>query len=76
LQVEFERARSGDDNGDSSKLVKRLLFGRMNPFPQKKVMTFSKQNKDFSFAVNYGDLSFLNEEFLKWVNLLKAECLA
>ncbi|KAK2147196.1 hypothetical protein LSH36_564g01052 [Paralvinella palmiformis] len=65
IQVEFERARSGDDNGDSSKLVKRLLFGRMNPFPQKKVMTFSKQNKDFSFAVNYGDLSFLNEEFLK-----------
>lgn len=65
IQVEFERARTSDESGEGNKLVKRLLFGRMNPFPQKKVMTFSKHNKDFSFAVNYGDLSFLDEEFLK-----------
>ena len=74
LQVEFERARGTDESGDGSKLVKRLLFGRMNPFPQKKVMTFSKHNKDFSFTVTYGDLSFLDEEFLKWVLIQSKTC--
>jgi len=31
----------------------------MNPFPQKKVMTFNKHFKDFNFNVTYGDLDFL-----------------
>ena len=25
----------------------------MNPFPQKKIMTFNKHIKDFTFHVNY-----------------------
>ena len=34
----------------------------MNPFPQKKVMTFNKHLKDFDFNVSYGDLDFMSEE--------------
>ncbi len=37
--MEFERARKeGDESTDETKkMVKRTLFGFMNPFPQKKV---------------------------------------
>lgn len=67
FKVEFERVRTKDDSADLSKTVKRVLFGRMQFYPQKKVMTFNKHVKDFSFEVNYGDLSFLNEAELKYV---------
>ena len=66
FQVEFEKHTS-ESIEDNPKIVKRTLFGRMNPFPQKKVMTFNKHMKDFSFNVTYGDLSFLSAEDLKWV---------
>lgn len=59
--MEFEKQKS-DDNSDTAKVIKRTLFGRMNPYPQKKVMTFNKHFKDFSFNVSYGDLDFLPEE--------------
>lgn len=64
FQVEFEKHTS-ESIEDNPKIVKRTLFGRMNPFPQKKVMTFNKHMKDFSFNVTYGDLSFLSAEDLK-----------
>ncbi|XP_030379485.1 hypoxia up-regulated protein 1 [Scaptodrosophila lebanonensis] len=53
LQVAFER-----DPGDGAavKHVKRSLFALMNPYPQKKVITFNKHTDDFEFFVNYGDL--------------------
>lgn len=64
LQVEFEK-QTAENTEDKPKTVKRTLFGRMNPYPQKKVMTFNKHLKDFSFNVTYGDLSFLSAEDLK-----------
>ncbi|XP_022325239.2 hypoxia up-regulated protein 1-like isoform X1 [Crassostrea virginica] len=64
IVVEFEKHTS-ESIEDNPKIVKRTLFGRMNPFPQKKVMTFNKHVKDFSFNVTYGDLSFLSAEDLK-----------
>lgn len=33
----------------------------MNPYPQKKVLTFNKHNEDFAFYVNYGNMSTLPE---------------
>lgn len=53
LQVSFER-----DPGDGAavKQVKRVLFALMNPYPQKKVITFNKHTDDFEFHVNYADL--------------------
>ncbi|KAK7462527.1 hypothetical protein BaRGS_00038437, partial [Batillaria attramentaria] len=62
INVEFEKQKSGDDGATAARVIKRTLFGRMNPFPQKKVMTFNKHFTDFSFAVRYGDLDFLPEE--------------
>lgn len=67
FKVEFERVRTKDDSSDLSRTVKRVLFGRMQFYPQKKVMTFNKHVKDFTFEVNYGDLSFLTEAELQYV---------
>ncbi|XP_017871197.1 PREDICTED: hypoxia up-regulated protein 1 [Drosophila arizonae] len=59
LQVSFER-----DPGDGAavKQVKRVLFALMNPYPQKKVITFNKHTDDFEFYVNYGDLDRYSAE--------------
>ncbi|XP_071176738.1 hypoxia up-regulated protein 1-like isoform X4 [Mytilus edulis] len=61
ITVEFEKHRLAEDGSDSKRVVKRTLFNRMNPYPQKKVMTFSKHLKDFDFNVSYGDLDFLSD---------------
>ncbi|XP_037724954.1 hypoxia up-regulated protein 1 [Drosophila subpulchrella] len=59
LQVSFER-----DPGDGAavKQVKRVLFALMNPYPQKKVITFNKHTDDFEFYVNYADLDRYSKE--------------
>lgn len=36
-----------------------MLFGKMNTFPQKKIITFNKHTNDFDFHVNYADLDYL-----------------
>ncbi|XP_055866156.1 hypoxia up-regulated protein 1-like isoform X2 [Biomphalaria glabrata] len=59
INVEFERQKTEEEE---PKLIKRTLFSRMNPYPQKKVMTFNKHTKDFSFMVTYSGLDFLTEE--------------
>ena len=69
-QVEFERAKPKDADpslfSDSmSKIIKRVLFGRMQPYPQKKVITFNKHVKDFTFDVSYGDLDFMSPSELR-----------
>ena len=43
-------------------MVTRTLFHRLNPVPQKKVMTFNKQDSDFKFNVSYGDTSIFSAE--------------
>merc|ERR1712002_449360 len=63
IDVDFSRAIEAEDGGEGGvKKVKRTLFGRMNPFPQKKIMTFNKHQADFTFFVNYADLDYLGEE--------------
>lgn len=60
IQVTFERSTE-----EGVKVVKRTLFGLMNPYPQKKIITFNKHTDDFSFNVNYADLDYLpNDEIL------------
>lgn len=56
VQVVFERSTD-----DGVKQVKRTLFGLMNPYPQKKIITFNKHTTDFNFTVNYADLDYLPE---------------
>lgn len=52
----FER-----ESDSGVKQVKRTLFGLMNPFPQKKIITFNKHTDDFGFNVNYAELDHLSE---------------
>lgn len=49
INVDFERE---DENGQR-KTISRTLFGRGNSYPQKKVITFNKNQKNFDFFVNY-----------------------
>ncbi|XP_067011480.2 hypoxia up-regulated protein 1 isoform X2 [Anabrus simplex] len=56
VQVVFEREVEGQA---SPKQVRRILFGPMNPYPQKKVLTFNKHQNDFTFYVNYAELDHL-----------------
>lgn len=66
IQVVFERVTDGGD----VKQVRRTLFGLMNPYPQKKIITFNKHTDDFSFSVNYADLDHLSGEQLSTLGTL------
>ncbi|KAM9788994.1 hypoxia up-regulated protein 1 [Neosynchiropus ocellatus] len=63
IQVEFTR-ETEEDGVKTLKHNKRVLFQRMAPYPQRKVITFNRYSDDFSFYINYGDLSFLTQEDL------------
>ena len=67
IEVEFERVIETDDGETGVKQVKRSLFAKMNPFPQKKIMTFNKNVEDFTFRVGVNDLDHLSEEQIKYV---------
>jgi hypoxia up-regulated 1 len=56
VQVVFEREVEGSA---SPKHIRRTLFGSMNPYPQKKILTFNKHQSDFSFHVGYAELDHL-----------------
>jgi len=62
IDVDFSREFENDDGSEGVKKVKRTLFSKMNPFPQKKVMTFNKQTGDFTFYVNLNNLDHLDEK--------------
>ncbi|XP_068096962.1 hypoxia up-regulated protein 1 isoform X2 [Hyperolius riggenbachi] len=64
IQVEFTRELE-EDGVKSLKHNKRILFQRLAPYPQRKVITFNRYIDDFDFEINYGDLSFLDKEDLK-----------
>ncbi|XP_078492250.1 hypoxia up-regulated protein 1-like [Ciona intestinalis] len=62
IEIEFDRRSTSDDGSENVKQVKRTLFQRNNPYPQRKVITFNRFYEDFNFSVNYGDLSFISNE--------------
>ncbi|XP_073335178.1 hypoxia up-regulated protein 1 [Pagrus major] len=61
IQVEFTR-EAEEEGLKTLKHNKRILFQRMAPYPQRKVITFNRYNADFAFDINYGDLSFLSQD--------------
>lgn len=63
-QVDFTR-ETEEEGAKTVKHNKRILFDRMAPYPQRKVITFNRYNTDFSFDINYGDLSFLSKEDIR-----------
>ena len=62
IEVEFERVIETDEGETGVKQVRRSIFSRMNPYPQKKIMTFNKNTEDFTFFVGLNDLDHLTEE--------------
>jgi hypoxia up-regulated 1 len=66
--VDFERhhtAGESESSKDGENMVRRTLFDTLNPFPQKKVMTFGRHTTDFGFSINYGNLDFLSSSGYK-----------
>ncbi|XP_050542490.1 hypoxia up-regulated protein 1 isoform X2 [Daktulosphaira vitifoliae] len=63
IQVIFDKEITEEDK--PTKQVKRMLFGPMNPYPQRKILTFNKHKKDFAFMVGYAELSHLPEYEIK-----------
>ncbi|XP_060764140.1 hypoxia up-regulated protein 1 [Neoarius graeffei] len=62
IQVEFSRETDEEEGAKGIKHNKRILFQRMAPYPQRKVITFNRYTDDFIFNINYGDLSFLSQD--------------
>ncbi|XP_076662041.1 hypoxia up-regulated Grp170 co-chaperone protein isoform X2 [Halictus rubicundus] len=54
IQVVFDRTV---DN--KVKQIKKSLFGKMNLYPQKKIITFNKFTDNFQFHINYAELDYL-----------------
>ncbi|KAG8434607.1 hypothetical protein GDO86_012831 [Hymenochirus boettgeri] len=65
IQVEFTREVEEENLSKNLKHNKRILFQRLAPYPQRKVITFNRYTDDFEFNINYGDLSFLGPDDLK-----------
>lgn len=42
----------------------------MNPYPQRKIITFNKHQQDFDFTVGYAELSHLHENEVKCLGSL------
>lgn len=56
IEVRFERSVDPAENdGESTKQIKRTLFQKMNPYPQKKAITFNRFTDDFKFTVWIGN---------------------
>ena len=66
LQIQFERS-SQTEGEVKSKIITRNLYHRLNPLPQKKVMTFNRKPNDFHFNSSYGDLTFLSDSLKRFV---------
>uniref|UniRef100_T1DBC3 Hypoxia up-regulated protein 1 n=1 Tax=Crotalus horridus TaxID=35024 RepID=T1DBC3_CROHD len=65
IQVEFTREVEEGDKSKSLKHNRRILFQRMGPYPQRKVITFNRYTDDFEFQVNYADMGFLSDSDLR-----------
>ncbi|EHB08794.1 Hypoxia up-regulated protein 1 [Heterocephalus glaber] len=65
ILVEFTREVEEEPGVRNLKHNKRVLFSRMGPYPQRKVITFNRYSHDFNFHINYGDLGFLGPEDLR-----------
>ncbi|XP_022162145.1 hypoxia up-regulated protein 1 isoform X2 [Myzus persicae] len=68
IQVTFDKEVI--DENKPAKQVKRILFGHMNPYPQRKIITFNKHQQDFDFTVGYAELSHLDENEIKCLGSL------
>lgn len=62
VHVTFDKGGQTDEERAAGKQVRRTLFGAMNPYPQKKVITFNKHAGDFAFGVHYADLEHLGSD--------------
>ncbi|XP_042330358.1 hypoxia up-regulated protein 1 isoform X2 [Sceloporus undulatus] len=65
IQVEFTREVEEEDKSKSLKHNRRILFQRMAPYPQRKVITFNRYTDDFEFHINYADMGFMSEHDLQ-----------
>merc|ERR1711981_903928 len=69
IDVNFERHFEDDEGKPAKKTVNKALFTKMNPFPQKKIMTFNKFQDDFEFHANLNNLDYLEPHEASYVGI-------
>lgn len=42
----------------------------MNPYPQKKIITFNKYTENFQFHINYAELDYLSSNEIAYVYII------
>merc|ERR1711997_75784 len=67
IDVNFERHFEDDEGKPAKKTVNKALFAKMNPYPQKKIMTFNKFQDDFEFHANLNNLDYLDKNEASYV---------
>ncbi|KPM10783.1 Sar s 28 (heat shock protein 70-like protein 7) [Sarcoptes scabiei] len=71
-QINVDLQRDLEEN--QKKIVSRTLFGRGNAFPQKKVITFNKNQNDFQFIISYVEpIPQDTEKFISKISLEKVK---
>lgn len=61
IEVVYEKTEEVEGDAPATTATQKTLYSRGNRQPQKKLLSFSNKKGDFSFAVQYGNLSFLSD---------------
>ncbi|KRZ11411.1 Hypoxia up-regulated protein 1, partial [Trichinella zimbabwensis] len=71
VEVHFASERMGQlDTAVERRIIRRVLYGLKNFYPQKKMITFSKHTHDFELMLNYGDLKHLTNDQIESIGSL------
>ncbi|OUC40892.1 DnaK family protein [Trichinella nativa] len=71
LQVAVKGERMGQlDTPVERRIIRRVLYGLKNFYPQKKMITFSKHTHDFELMLNYGNLKHLTNDQIESIGSL------
>ncbi|KRZ85810.1 Hypoxia up-regulated protein 1, partial [Trichinella sp. T8] len=71
VEVHFASERMGQlDTPVERRIIRRVLYGLKNFYPQKKMITFSKHTHDFELMLNYGNLKHLTNDQIESIGSL------
>ncbi|KRZ12318.1 Hypoxia up-regulated protein 1 [Trichinella pseudospiralis] len=71
VEVHFASERMDQlDTAVERRIIRRVLYGLKNFYPQKKMITFSKHTHDFELMLNYGDLKHLTNDQIESIGSL------
>ncbi|KRY34798.1 Hypoxia up-regulated protein 1, partial [Trichinella spiralis] len=71
VEVHFASERMDQlDTPVERRIIRRVLYGLKNFYPQKKMITFSRHTHDFELMLNYGNLKHLTNDQIESIGSL------